>query len=61
MNDKQAALLGAAFRLVKSAERDMDLLLSGMTAGMEGQLVNADTDNKVFNLEVPDIQEEKKV
>jgi len=36
------------------AKRELDLLLEGMAAGMEGKLQNADTDARVFTIEVPD-------
>jgi hypothetical protein len=54
MNDKQAALINTAHGLAASAKRDLDLLLEGIASGLDGKLVNADTDKKLFNLEVPD-------
>lgn len=55
MSDKQAALLSAAFVVSERAKRELDLLLEGMAAGMEGRLVNADTDKKIFNIEIDDV------
>lgn len=55
MNDKQAALIGAAFVLAAKAKRELDLLLEGIASGLEGKLVNADTDNKVFHIEIEDV------
>lgn len=61
MNDRQAGLVQTAFLAVKNSreQRDLDVLLEGMASGLEGKLLNADTDAKVFNVEIPDIQEEK--
>jgi hypothetical protein len=56
MNQKQAELINAAHQAVKQSreQRDMDVLLEGIAAGLEGKLVNADTDTSVFTVEVPD-------
>jgi hypothetical protein len=54
MTDRQAELLGSAFVISERAKRELDLLLEGMAAGMEGKLQNADTDARVFTIEVPD-------
>lgn len=59
MTDRQAALLGAAFVFKERAQRELELLLEGMATGIEGQIVNADVDRKVFVVEVPDTQAEK--
>lgn len=63
MNDRQRELINAAHQAVKQSreQRDMDVLLEGMASGLEGKLINADTDQGVFDIEVPDIQEEKSV
>ena len=55
MSDRQAALLSAAFVFRERAQRELDLLLEGMASGFEGRLINADTDKKVFNIEVEDV------
>lgn len=56
MNPRQKELIETAIRAVKQSreQRDLDVLLEGMAAGFEGKLVNADTDNAVFAVEVPD-------
>jgi len=56
MNPKQAELINAAHQAVKQSreQRDLDVLLEAMAAGMEGKLQNADTDARVFTIEVPD-------
>lgn len=61
MNARQKELIEAGLKAVRQSreQRDLDVLLEGMAAGLEGRLVNADTDNLVFNVELPDIQEEK--
>lgn len=61
MNARQKEILSTALNAVKQSreQRDLDVLLEGMAAGLEGKLLNADTDQMVFSVEVPDIQEEK--
>lgn len=54
MNDRQASLLSEAFLIAQKAKRELDLLLEGMAAGMEGRIVNADTDARVFHIEIED-------
>lgn len=54
MNDRQAELINSAFLVAKNAKRELDLLLEGMASGLEGKLIDADTDKRVFNLETPD-------
>lgn len=61
MNPRQKELIETALQAVKQSreQRDLNVLLEGMAAGFEGKLLNADTDAMLFNVEVPDIKEEK--
>ena len=61
MNPRQKELIETALKAVENSreKRDLNVLLEGMAAGFEGKLVNCDTDQMVFSVEVPDIQEEK--
>jgi len=59
MNPKQAELINAAHQAVKQSreQRDLDVLLEGMAAGLEGKLIDCNTDTGTFSVEVPDIDE----
>lgn len=61
MNPRQKELIELALKAVKQSreQQQLDALLMGIAAGLEGQLVNADTDSMLFNVEVPDIKDEK--
>lgn len=56
MNARQKELIETALEAVKLSreQRDLNVLLEGMAAGLEGKLVNADTDKREFSVEVPD-------
>lgn len=60
MNAKQAELISAALQAVEQSREKQQLhaLLSGIAAGLEGKLLNADTDSLQFSVEVPDIDQE---
>ena len=61
MTGRQVELLNAAHKAVEESreKRDLLLLLEGMASGMEGKLLDANTDQKTFSLEVPDIEDKK--
>lgn len=54
MTDRQVQLVNIAHAAAAQAKRELDLLLEGMASGLEGKLVNADTDKREFSVEVPD-------
>lgn len=60
MNEKQKTLIETALKAVKQSreQRDLDVLLEGIASGLDGKLIDCNTDTGTFSVEVPDIEKE---